>query len=72
VECATGGVYDVGTPRADLNFIEPYLRSLFAFMGMTETNFVTASGTSRLRFGVDRETILQPALRSIQAQFQAA
>jgi FMN-dependent NADH-azoreductase len=69
---ATGGVYDAGTPRADLNFIEPYLRSLFAFMGVTEISFVTASGTSRLRFGVDRETILQPALRSIQARFQAA
>jgi FMN-dependent NADH-azoreductase len=69
---ATGGVYDAGTPRADLNFIEPYLRSLFAFMGVTETSFVTAGGTARLRFGVDRETILQPALRSIQAKFQAA
>jgi FMN-dependent NADH-azoreductase len=69
---ATGGVYDAGTPRADMNFIEPYLRSLFAFLGVTETSFINASGTSRLRFGVGRETILQPALRSIQSQFQAA
>jgi FMN-dependent NADH-azoreductase len=69
---ATGGNYDAGTPRADMNFIEPYLRSIFAFVGVTETSFINASGTSRLRFGVDRETILQPALRSIQSQLQAA
>src|SRR6266567_2762959 len=37
---ATGGVYDAGTPRADMNFIEPYLRSLFGFIGVTETSFI--------------------------------
>jgi FMN-dependent NADH-azoreductase len=69
---ATGGVYDAGTPRAGMNFIEPYLRSLFAFVGVTDTSFINAGGTARLRFGVDRTTILQPALQSIQAQFQTA
>jgi FMN-dependent NADH-azoreductase len=62
---ASGGVYDQGTPGYALNFIEPYLRSLFAFIGVKETTFISASGTARSRFGVDRGTILQPAFASI-------
>jgi FMN-dependent NADH-azoreductase len=69
---ASGGVYDAGTPRAAMNFIEPYLRSLFAFLGVTETSFINAGGASQVRFGVDRASILQPALASIEAHFQAA
>jgi FMN-dependent NADH-azoreductase len=69
---ASGGVYDQGTPMAVMNFAEPYLRSLFGFIGVTDTSFINASGTGKLRYGVDRGTILQPALASIQAQFQAA
>ncbi len=69
---ASGGVYDYGTPGFAMNFIEPYLRSLFSFIGVTDTNFISASGTARQRFGVGRETILQPALASIHGQLQAA
>ena len=64
---ASGGVYDQGTPGFALNFIEPYLRSLFAFIGVADTTFINASGTARSRFGVERSIILQPALESIQA-----
>jgi FMN-dependent NADH-azoreductase len=69
---ATGGVYERGTPMAAMNHIEPYLRSMFAFLGVTDVNFINLGGTARARFGVDRGTILQPALTSIRAQFQAA
>jgi FMN-dependent NADH-azoreductase len=69
---ASGGVYDQGTPGFALNFIEPYLQSLFGFIGVTETTFISASGTARSRFGVGRETILQPALESIHGRMQAA
>ena len=69
---AYGGVYDQGTPGFPLNFVEPYLRSLFAFIGVRETTFISASGTARHRSGVDRGTILQPALTSIHGQLQAA
>jgi FMN-dependent NADH-azoreductase len=68
---ASGGVYDQGSPGFAMNFIEPYLKSLFSFIGVTDTNFISASGTARQRFGVARETILQPALASIQGQIQA-
>ncbi len=69
---ASGGVYEQGSPRAFMNFVEPYLRSLFNFLGVTDVNFVNAGGTAMLRQGVQRETILQPALAIIRAQFQAA
>ncbi len=69
---ASGGVYDQGTPMAAMNFVEPYLRSVFGVMGVTETTFINAGGTARLRFGVDRETILQPAVGSIHSQVHDA
>ena len=64
---ATGGVYEKDSPMFALNFIEPYLGSLFAFLGVKDTTFINASGTARQRFGVDRGTILQPALASIHS-----
>ena len=69
---ASGGVYEEGSPRAFMNFVEPYLQSLFNYLGVTDVRFVNAGGTAMLRQGVQREIILQPALASIRAQFQAA
>jgi FMN-dependent NADH-azoreductase len=66
---ASGGVYEQGTPTAAMNFVEPYLRFIFAFVGVTDTTFINAGGTSQLRYGVERGTIVQPALESIRAQF---
>lgn len=65
---ASGGVYDAGTPMAAMNFAEPYLRSMFGFLGVTDTRFINAGGTARLRFGAERAAVLQPALASIRAQ----
>lgn len=69
---ASGGVYDENTPMAAMNFVEPYLRAVFNFNGVTDTHFIHAGGTAKLRYGVDRETILESALESIRGQFQAA
>lgn len=69
---ASGGVYQPGTPLAGMNFIEPYLRSVFGFIGVVDTTFVNAGGTAKRLYGVDRGTILQPALDTVRAQFQAA
>src|SRR5579862_6434969 len=66
---ASGGVYDQGTPMAVMNFVEPYLRSLFGFIRVMDVSFINAGGTGKLQYGVDRQTILQPALASIHAQF---
>ena len=64
---ATGGVYDAGTPANALNFIEPYLKSVFTFLGVKDVTFVTAGGTARIMMGaVDRETLLGPVLERVR------
>ena len=57
---AAGGKYDAGTATAGLNFVEPYLKSLFGFLGVTDIAFHTAGGASSLQYGVDRNEFLQP------------
>jgi FMN-dependent NADH-azoreductase len=69
---ASGGAYEPGTPMAAMNFVEPYLRTIFGFIGVTDTRFISAFGTARLMYGVDRATIVKPVLASIRAQFQTA
>ena len=65
---ATGGVYDEGTPYAPFNFIDPYLRTILGFIGITDIKFVTAGGTAQLRTGtVDRGQFLQPHLEQIRS-----
>ena len=70
---SSGGNYDAGTAMASWNFVEPYLRTVLAFLGVVEVNFLTAGGASALSYGkVDRQTFLQPYVDSIRAQFKAA
>lgn len=63
---ATGGKYDAQTQMASFNFVEPYLRSVFAFLGVTETTFLTAGGTAALNHGQDRDAFLAPHLQAVQ------
>jgi FMN-dependent NADH-azoreductase len=66
-------MYGAGTAMASFNFVEPYLRTVFAFLGVTDTAFVNAGGAAALISGkVDRKTFLQPHVDSIRAQFGAA
>ena len=69
---ATGGVYGPGSAMESLNFVEPYLRSAFGFLGVTDTTFLTAGGTAALRYGQDRDTFLQPNLEAVQLHAQSA
>jgi FMN-dependent NADH-azoreductase len=65
---ATGGIYDAQTQMASYNFVEPYLRTLFGFLGLTEATFLTAGGTMALNHGQDRDTFLAPHLQTVQTQ----
>lgn len=65
---ATGSFYDAQTQMASFNFVEPYLRSLFGFLGVTDTTFVTAGGTMALNHGHDRSDFLAPHLQAVQAR----
>ena len=70
---ASGGNYDPSTTLASFNFVEPYLRAVFGFVGVTDLKFITAGGAAALNYGkIDRNSFLQPHVESIRAQFQAA
>jgi FMN-dependent NADH-azoreductase len=63
---ASGGKYDAGTALASFNFIEPYLRAVFAFLGVTQTTFINAGGTAALRSAeADRDAFLQPYVKAV-------
>jgi FMN-dependent NADH-azoreductase len=65
---ATGGVYEPGTAGASMNFVEPYLRAVLGFLGITDVSFVTAAGVAQIMMGaVDRETFLKPTLDQVKA-----
>jgi FMN-dependent NADH-azoreductase len=68
---ATGGIYDAQTQMASFNFVEPYLRSLFGFLGLTDVTFLTAGGTMSLNYGQDRDAFLAPHLQLVQTHAQA-
>ena len=67
---ATGGVYDAQTQMASFNFVEPYLRSVFGFLGVTDATFLTAGGTAALNYGQDRNAFLAPHLEVVQTHAQ--
>ena len=67
---ASGGVYDPGSPAAGFNFVEPYLRAILGFIGITDVQFLWAGGTAGVMRGqIDRDTLLAPHLTAIRAQF---
>src|ERR1700743_1997683 len=69
---ATGGIYDAQTQMASFNFVEPYLRSVFGFLGVTDATFLTAGGTAVLNQGRDRNAFLAPHLQSVQTHAQTS
>ncbi|MEI9977421.1 MAG: NAD(P)H-dependent oxidoreductase [Edaphobacter sp.] len=70
---ASGGIYDAGTAMASYNFVEPYLRTVFGFLGVTDVTAIAAGGAAALNYGkIDRQSFLQPHVESIRAQFRAA
>jgi FMN-dependent NADH-azoreductase len=64
---ATGGNYDAQTRMASFNFVEPYLRSVFGFLGVTDATFLTAGGTAALNQGQDRDAFLAPHVQVVQS-----
>jgi FMN-dependent NADH-azoreductase len=68
---ATGGIYDAQTQMASFNFVEPYLRSVFGFLGVMDVTFLTTGGTAALNYGQDRDAFLAPHLEAVQTHAQA-
>lgn len=69
---ASGRVNRPGSLDASEDFIEPWLRNMFAYLGMSEENmrFILADGTARLRNGlVDKAAFFAPHIEAIDALF---
>jgi len=65
---ASGGVYSEGTVMASFDFVAPYLRAVFGFLGITDITIIAAGGTAQLMSGkVDPETFLAPSLEKIHS-----
>jgi FMN-dependent NADH-azoreductase len=64
---ATGGAYGPGTAAESFNFVEPYLRTVFGFLGVSDITFHTAGGASALNYGASREEFLQPHDEAVAA-----
>lgn len=68
VVVASGGVYAPDTPMASMNHIEPYMKTILGFMGVTDVKFIAAGGTASLMSGsVDRPAFLKPMVEEIHA-----
>jgi FMN-dependent NADH-azoreductase len=64
---ASGGAYEQGTALAALNFVTPYLRTVFGFIGIKDVTIIAAEGTSQLMSGkVDPHSFLAPFLEKVQ------
>ncbi len=64
---ATGGAYGPGTALESLNLIEPHLKTVFGFIGITDVVFHTAGGAAVLNYGADRAEFLQPHEEAVAA-----
>jgi len=64
---ASGGVYAAGTPAGALNFVDPYLKAVLGFLGVTDVKVVSAGGAAQIMSGaIDRESFLKPTLELVR------
>jgi FMN-dependent NADH-azoreductase len=64
---ASGGVYSAESPAAALNFVDPYLKAVLGFLGITDVRILSVGGVAQLMSGaIDRGTLLAPALEQIR------
>ena len=64
---ASGGAYGEGTAMASLNFVAPYLRAVFGFVGITDVTIIAAEGTAQIMQGaVDPQSFLAPLLQKVE------
>jgi FMN-dependent NADH-azoreductase len=54
---ASGGEYLQGSPMESYNFEVPYLRAIFAFIGITDLSIVHAGGTAKVAQGAVAEPV---------------
>jgi FMN-dependent NADH-azoreductase len=69
---AAGGDYgrSSGNGNASLNFLEPWLRAMFGYLGVENMQFIFVDGTAKVKAGeCDREAFLWPHIEAIRTRF---
>ena len=67
---AAGWPYSPGSARASENYLVPWLRTLFGYLGVKDTRFIVADGSAEVIKGnLDRETFLAPHIEAIHGLF---
>jgi FMN-dependent NADH-azoreductase len=65
---ASGGVYEAGTAAGTLNFIDPYLKTVLNYIGVTHVKFVSVGGVAQVMTGVvDRTAFLESKFEAVRA-----
>jgi len=67
---AAGAAYGPGSSDADKNYLVPWLRTLFGFLGLEEMQFILVDGTRDVHRGtIDGGTFLAPHIEAVHAFF---
>lgn len=65
---ASGGDYSIGSPTAAMDFLSPYLRAMFGYIGILDISIYCAGGTQALlKPGSDRDAFLNHHLDQVRA-----
>jgi FMN-dependent NADH-azoreductase len=63
---SSGGIYESGSPLAWMDCVEPYLRTVLGFIGMSDQTYIRAGNAKVIRLGnITREDFLAPHLTTI-------
>jgi FMN-dependent NADH-azoreductase len=67
---AAGGRYGPGSTDAHKNYLEPWLRSFFGYLGVKNMQFFVADGAASVTYGkIDQAAFLAPHIKAVQSLF---
>lgn len=69
IAASRGGLYGPGAPAAAFEHLESYLRSVFAFIGVTDLEIIVAEG---IQIGPDQRARAIDAALRMAAELRAA
>jgi FMN-dependent NADH-azoreductase len=67
---AAGRRYGPLSADAPENYLEPWLRTFFSYLGVRDMRFILADGAAEVRYGkIDRAAFLAPHVNAVQSLF---
>jgi len=67
---AAGGHYGPGSPDAQRDYLQPWLRSFFGYLGVKNMQFLIADGAAAVTYGaIDQADFLAPHIEAVRSLF---